>query len=273
MLHLRLINLSLSLNLLLFKSLITFPQCALQPKRRSYIMQHLRSAVWLIFCSRKQERPSKDAREQKQLSSSYLKGDGVPVNTHHVQLCLFKFYERTSLQCLWFGAECVSAVGVVYWHTELKYTSFFKAREPENIQITQSNSDKLVCLHRAVMFVCRYVNLAGSPLATNSWVRREDTDWRREAKICHSDTNHGDLKRSGMLAELRDSERSIVADWPRGTRAVQWHPSISWSRSLGTTNCLGTPVFYRSASISVSVSTFHSDRVWLLSHIQYALNG
>lgn len=62
----------------------------------------------------------------------------------------------------------MSAVGVVYWHTELKYTSFFKAREPENIQITQSNSDKLVCLHRAVMFVRRYVNLAGSPLATNS---------------------------------------------------------------------------------------------------------
>lgn len=83
-------------------------------------------------------------------------------------VCLFKFYECTSLQCLWFGAECVSAVGVVYWHTELRYTSFFKAGEPENIQITQSDSDKLVCLHRAVMFVRRYVNLAGSPLATNS---------------------------------------------------------------------------------------------------------
>lgn len=129
---------------------------------------------------------------------------------------------------------------------------FFKAREPENIQITQSNSDKLVCLQRAVMFVRRYVNLAGSPLATDSWVKREDTDWRSEAKICHSDTNHGDLKRSGMLAERRDSEWSIVTDWPRGTRGVQWHPSISWSRSLGTTNCLGTPVFYGSASVSVS---------------------
>lgn len=64
----------------------------------------------------------------------------------------------------------MSAVGVVYWHTELKYTSFFlkKAREPENIQITQSNSGKLVCLHRALLFVRRYVNLSGSPLATDS---------------------------------------------------------------------------------------------------------
>lgn len=181
-------------------------------------------------------------------------------------VCWFQFYERTSLQCLWFGAECVSAVGVVYWHTELRYASFFKAREPENIQITQSNSDKLVCLQRAVMLVRRYVNLAGSPLATNSWVKSEDTDWRSEAKICHSDTNHGDLKRSGMLAELRDSERSIVADWLRGTRGVQWQPSISWSRSLGTANYLGTPVFHGSASVSPpsSVTAYMTIKPYML---------
>lgn len=63
-------------------------------------------------------------------------------------------------------------------------------------------------------------------------------------KVCHSDTNHGDLKRSGKLAEHGDSaDRSIVAGWPRGTSGVQRHSSISWSRSLGTSNCLGTPLF------------------------------
>lgn len=169
-------------------------------------------------------------------------------------VCLLKVL-RTHIIAVFmvWSRVCVCGRCCLLAHWAQIYFFFFLKQESLRTFRLRKVTDKLVCLRRAVVFVRRYVNLAGSPLATNSWVRREDTDWRREAKICHSDTNHGDLKRSGMLAELRDWERSIVADWPRGTRGVQWHPSISWSRSLGTTNCLRTLVFYGSASVSVSL--------------------
>lgn len=199
-----------------------------------------------------------------------MKGEGAPVNTHHVQLCVYST-STNAHRCSVYGLEQSVCLRSTLFTGTLSsnilfffFFSFLKAESLRTCGLRKVTRRKVACLHRAVVFEPWYANLAGSSLPTNSWVKRgENTEWGRGAKICHSDTNHGDLKRSGKLAELRDSaDRSSVVDWPRGTSRVQRHSSISWSRSLGTSNCLGTPLFYEAATVSESASTFYFSCIW-----------
>lgn len=141
-----------------------------------------------------------------------LEGWGERQWTHIMRKCVFIQVLRTHIIAVFMVWSRVCVCGrrcLLASRAQIHFFLFFK--KEKSLRTFRLRKEKLACSCRAVVFECGYVNLAGSPLATNSWVRRQDTHWRGVAKICHSDTNDGDPKRSGVLAELRDSKTDLLS--------------------------------------------------------------
>lgn len=102
------------------------------------------------------------ALEQKQLSQSYLKGEGAPVNMLHVQLCVYSTFTNAH-HCSVYGLE----QSVCLWSALFTGTlssnilfSFLRAESLRTCWLRKVTQKEVVCLHRGVVFERRYMNLA-----------------------------------------------------------------------------------------------------------------
>lgn len=101
------------------------------------------------------------ALEQKQPFQSYLKGEGAPVNTHHVKLCVYSTFVNTH-HCSVYGLDqsvCLwSALftGMPSWNILF---SFLKEESLRTCWLRKVTQKEVVCLHCRTVFECRYVNL------------------------------------------------------------------------------------------------------------------